>query len=303
MKKYIIAFNLLVSVLVFSQSEPKLSIFSYNPLQYNPAYAGAFDGLSVTGIYSSQWVGFDGAPKTLFFSAHSNVIEREIGVGVNFTSDKAGPVQDNQIVGNFAYNIFLNDELSLNLGLKAGLDNYNLDYRLLTIENPQEAGIFEGTLNQYSPIVGAGFYLCNEKAYVGISVPNLLKTNYITGSQISIANTKPNYFLTAGYKFDLQNEVYLIPNILTRVTAGAPIANLISLNLDYQKSIKIGMNVQPTSSFGGFFGYRFENNLSIGYAYDSAINNFSTASGGCHTFYLNFRIDELLSNHYGFGTF
>ena len=50
-------------------------------------------------------------------------------------------------------------------------------------------------------------------------------------------------------------------------------------------------------------GYRFENNLSIGYAYDSSINNFSTVSGGIHTFYMNFRIDELLSNRYGFGTF
>jgi type IX secretion system PorP/SprF family membrane protein len=303
MKKYIIAFNLLVSVLVFSQSEPKLSIFSYNPLQYNPAYAGAFDGLSITGLYSSQWVGFDGAPKTLFFSAHSNVIEREIGVGVNITSDKLGPVQENQIVGNFAYNIFLNDDVSLNLGLKAGLDNYNLDYRILTIENPQEAVIFEGSLNQYSPIVGAGFYLSNPNAYIGVSVPNLLKTNYYTGSQISIANTKPNYFLTAGYKFYLQDEVYLIPNILTRVTSGAPVCNLISLNLDYQNTLMFSMNVQPTSSLGGFFGYRFENNLSIGYAYDSAINKFSTASGGCHTFYLNFRIDELLSVHTGYNTF
>jgi type IX secretion system PorP/SprF family membrane protein len=132
MKKYIIAFNLLVSVLVFSQSDPKLSIFSYNPLQYNPAYAGAFNGLSVTGIYSSQWVGFEGAPKTIFFSAHSNVIQREIGVGVNITSDKLGPVQENQIVGNFAYNIYLNDEISLNLGLKAGLNNFNLEAIVIT---------------------------------------------------------------------------------------------------------------------------------------------------------------------------
>lgn len=96
----------------------------------------------------------------------------------------------------------------MNLGIKAGLDNYNLDYRLLTIENPQEAEVFEGSLNQYSPIVGAGFYSSNPNGYIGILAPNLLNPNYYTGSHISIANTKPNYFLTAGYKFDLQNEVY-----------------------------------------------------------------------------------------------
>lgn len=303
MKKYIIVFNLLVTMMVFSQSDPKLSIFSYNPLQYNPAYAGAFDGLSITGIYSSQWVGFEGAPKTLFFSAHSNVIKREIGVGVNITSDKLGPVQDNQIVGNFAYNVYLNDEISLNLGLKAGLDNFTLDYKLLSIENPEEAGIFEGSLNQYSPIIGAGFYVSNQKAYIGVSVPNLLKTNFQTATQISIANTKPSYFLTAGYKFEIQDQVFLVPNILTRVTAGAPICNLVSLNLDYQNKLLASVNFQPTSSLGGFFGYRFKNNFSFGYAYDSSINKFSSSTGGCHTFYLNFRIDDLFSNHYGFGTF
>ena len=69
--------------------------------------------------------------------------------------------------------------------------------------------------------------------------------------------------MTAGYKFDLQNEIYLIPNILTRVTAGAPIANLISLNLDYQNKLLASVNFQPASSFGGFIGYRLKNNFSF----------------------------------------
>ena len=303
MKKYIIVFNLLFSVLVFSQSDPKLSIFSYNPLQYNPAYAGAFDGLSVTGLYSTQWVGFEGAPKTLFFSAHSNVFEREIGLGVNITSDKLGPVQENQLLGNFAYNIFLNDDVSLTLGLKAGIKNYIIDYRLLSIENPEEAGLVHGYFNQYSPLIGAGFYLSDPNGYIGIAAPSILKTNFYTDSKTSVANSKPNYYLSAGYKFEIGYEVYLAPNLLTRVTSGAPVCNLFSLNLDYENRLMGSVNFQPSSSFGGFFGYRFENNFSIGYAYDSVISNFSTAAGGCHTFYLNFRIDELLSSHTGYSTF
>lgn len=303
MKKYIIVFNLIFTISVFCQSEPKLSLFSYNPLQYNPAYAGVFDGLSINGLYSSQWAGFDGAPKTLFFSAHSNVIRREVGAGINITSDKIGPVQDNQFIGNFAYYIYLAEDLNLTLGLKAGVDNFIIDYNLLSIENPEEAGLNRGSISQYSPIIGSGMYLSSEKGFVGISIPSILKTKFYDEYKNSVANSKPNYYLSGGYKFELDDEVYITPNILTRVTSGAPISTLFAVNLDYQKRLLGSINIQPTASLGGFFGYRFDNNISVGYAYDTSLNKFSNYNNGCHTFYLNFRLEELLSNHTGYGTF
>jgi type IX secretion system PorP/SprF family membrane protein len=303
MKKYITVFNLLITIFAYSQSEPKLSLFSYNPLQYNPAYAGVFDGLSINGLYSSQWVGFDGAPKTLFFSAHSNVFRREVGAGINITSDKIGPVQDNQFIGNFAYHVILNENLNLTLGLKAGVDNFIIDYSVLNIENPEEAGLTKGSISQYSPIIGSGIYLSNDKGFIGISIPSILKTKFYDEYKNTVANSKPNYYLSGGYKFEIEDEVYITPNILTRITSGAPVSSLFAVNLDYQNRILGSLNIQPTASFGGFFGYRFENNISVGYAYDSSLNKFSNYNSGCHTFYLSFRIEDIMSNHTGYGTF
>ncbi len=303
MKKYIIVFNLLFAVFSFSQTEPKLSLFSYNPLQYNPAYAGVFDGLSINTIYNSQWVGFEGAPKTLFFSAHSNVFKREIGAGINITSDKIGPVQEHQIIGNFAYHIYLNDDLKLTLGIKAGVDNYNIDYRLLNIANPEELGLAQSSISQYSPIIGSGMYLSTEKTFFGFSIPNILKTQFYNEYKNSIANSKPNYYLSGGYKFEVDYNVYIIPNILTRVTSGAPVNTLFAVNFEYKKGLLGSLNIQPSASLGGFFGYRFENNISIGYAFDSSVNQFSNYNGGCHTFYLNFRLEDMFSNRNGYGTF
>lgn len=39
----------------FAQTDPKLSVFSLNPLFYNPAFAGSGGGLSLIGIHSSQF--------------------------------------------------------------------------------------------------------------------------------------------------------------------------------------------------------------------------------------------------------
>jgi|LakMenEpi03Aug12_release.lakeMendotaPanAssembly.Ray.scaffolds.fasta_scaffold237334_2 type IX secretion system PorP/SprF family membrane protein len=306
MKKIIIILLIYTvgSFVAHAQSEPKLSLFSYNPLYYNPAYAGAFNGLSITSIYSTQWVGLEGAPKTLFFSAHSNVISREVGLGVDFTNDKIGPIEEKRMVGNFAYYIDLNDEISLSLGIKAGIRDFLIDYNMLSIENPEEYGLANGIVSQKSPVFGSGMYLSNEKFYFGFSVPNILKTKFYDEYRNSVVNTKPNYFMSGGYKFEVERDVYLQPNILARVTTGAPVSILYSVNLDYKDLILASVNIQPSSSLGAFFGLRFENNISIGYAYDSSLLKFAKYNDGCHSFYINFKIEELLEvQHYGFGTF
>ncbi len=305
MRYYItLVFTLLWTGMTFAQSEPKLSIFSYNPLYYNPAYAGVFDGLKVTGIYSTQMVGFEGAPKTLFFSAHSNVIARELGVGVDITSDKIGPVVNNKVVGNVAYYIQLDEELNLTLGAKAGMNMFSIDYNLLSIENPEEYGLDSGRVTQNSPIIGAGMYLSNEKFFVGFSVPNMLKTKFYNESKTTVASTKPNSYVSAGYKFEVDDEVFIQPNILSNITPGAPVSHLLSVNMDYQKTMFGSLNYQPNASLGFLFGYRFENNISVGYAYDYSLLQYTSSNAGSHTFYINFLIDELISSpHYGFGTF
>lgn len=305
--KKIIILSLLFFVSVtkmYAQSEPKLSLFSYNPLYYNPAYAGAFNGLSITSIYSTQWVGFEGAPKTLFFSAHSNVLIREVGLGVDFTNDKIGPIEEKRMVGNFAYKIYFNDEISLSLGIKSGIRDFRIDYNMLSIENPEEYGLAEGIVPQKSPIVGSGMYLSNEKFYFGFSVPNFLKTKFYDEYRNSVVNTKPNYFVSGGYKFEVEDEIFIQPNILARVTTGAPVSILYAVNMNYQNLILASVNVQPSASFGAFFGLHFENDISIGYAYDSSLQKFAKYNDGCHSFYINFKIEDLLEvKHYGYGTF
>ena len=70
-----------------AQSDPKLSNFIFSPLTYNPAYAGSYQGMSISSLYSTQWVGFDGAPQTMFLSGHTKYDDR-VGLGIDFMNDK-----------------------------------------------------------------------------------------------------------------------------------------------------------------------------------------------------------------------
>ena len=56
---------LFVSISATGQQRPIQSLYMFDPLLINPAYAGTHVQLSGTAIYRNQWVNFDGAPKTL----------------------------------------------------------------------------------------------------------------------------------------------------------------------------------------------------------------------------------------------
>ena len=50
---------------VYAQQESQFTQFMYNKLLINPAYAGSRGVPSVTAVYRSQWVGFEGAPQSM----------------------------------------------------------------------------------------------------------------------------------------------------------------------------------------------------------------------------------------------
>ena len=73
---YIIVFGSLFPDSAEAQQDPQYTQYMYNPLAINPAYTGSRDVLSVVGLYRSQWVGLEGAPRTFTVSAHSPLSER-----------------------------------------------------------------------------------------------------------------------------------------------------------------------------------------------------------------------------------
>ena len=66
-----------------AQQEAQYSMYFFNPLMINPAYAGSQEALNVTAIHRDQWTNFNGAPKTTGLSIHSPL--RSPNVGLDLT--------------------------------------------------------------------------------------------------------------------------------------------------------------------------------------------------------------------------
>jgi len=280
-----------IGVQLQAQTDVKLSNFIYAPLVYNPAYAGSSNGFIANAFYTSQWVGFDGAPESLIITGHDKIEFFNLGVGFDVMSDNIGATKENRVVGNVAYHIRLNRNWSLSSGVKFGVNNYAIDYSLLSIEDQGEFNA-NGNLSKISPIFGIGFFLHTENFFAGVSVPNFLVTNYIEDFSQTISRTTPDYYLTTGYRFELEREVYFQPTVMTRVAKGAPYSALFSFNLDWKDRIFASANYEHNVTAGAFVGLRITDQIMAGYAYDTAITTFSQYNGGIHSFMINFRAKE-----------
>ncbi len=56
---------------LYAQQDALFSQYMFNKLVINPAYTGTRDALSIALVGRQQWVGMDGAPKTVTFTIHS----------------------------------------------------------------------------------------------------------------------------------------------------------------------------------------------------------------------------------------
>ena len=79
----------------FAQSDQHYTMFMYNKLLYNPAYAGSRDVLSANGVYRDQWTGINGAPKTMNIAVDAPVGNymssfRKVAVGISINNEKLG---------------------------------------------------------------------------------------------------------------------------------------------------------------------------------------------------------------------
>lgn len=288
MKKiFYIAAVLLFGVFeVSAQQESQYTQYMYNTMTFNPGYTGSRGVLSAMGLYRTQWVGLDGAPKTMNFSIQSPLNDSN-ALGLNVVSDQIGPTKNTNFMVNYAYTIQGSGDLKVSFGISGGFANFEVDYTKLKMENPDI--YMTGVQTMFSPNVGAGIYVHSYNWYAGISAPSLLKTDhYKDGDVASIYSTKSHFYGIAGYVFDLNPYLKFKPAVLTKFVSGAPLAVDVSANFLINDKFTIGGAYRWDAAVSGLAGFQVTNGLQIGYAYDFETTKLGKYNSGSHEFFLRF---------------
>lgn len=276
------------AVVSFAQQDAQYTQYMYNTINVNPAYAGSRGALSIFGLHRAQWIGMDGAPVTNSFSVNTPINESKIGVGLSVVNDKIGPTVSNNISADISYTIQTSETWKLSFGIKASANMLDLNVSDL---NPadQNDPQFQN-YQKFTPNVGAGIYLHSDKAYVGLSIPNMIQTNNYNDEEVAIYKELMSYYLIAGYVFDINYNLKFKPALMTKLTSGAPLQIDLSANFMYNDKFVLGAAYRWDAAFSGMAGFQVYEGLFVGYAYDSDTTNLKNYNSGSHEIFLRFEL-------------
>ncbi len=289
MKTRILLFALMFTgVVSYAQQDAQFTQYMYNTINVNPAYAGSRGAMSIFALHRTQWVGLDGAPITNTVSINTPLNGSNLGLGVSLINDKIGPTQNNTFSADLSYTIHTSETVKLSFGIKATADLFNLDVTKLNPVDATDASL--QNYNKFSPNIGAGIYLHSDKAYVGFSIPNFIQTQNYNDNQVAIYKEKINYYLIAGYVFDMGDSVKFKPALLTKMVQGAPLQVDVSGNFMFYDKFMVGIAYRWSASLSAMVGFQVSDGMYIGYGYDRETTNLKNYNSGSHEIFLRYEI-------------
>jgi type IX secretion system PorP/SprF family membrane protein len=273
-----------------AQQDPNYTQYMYNMSAINPAYAGSKENMTGGLLYRKQWVGLEGAPSTGTFFLNTPV-GKNVGVGLSLVSDKIGPVEENNISGDFSYTLNLGGERRLALGLKAGIAMHKADFGLVipTLPDPNDEAWLATPTTKFN--VGTGLFYYTNKYYVAFSMPSMLKTTYLDYNGTKYGSEISHYFLTGGYVFDINPTLKFKPFSMIKMAPGAPTSFDLSSNFLFYDKFEAGATYRFQDSFGFMVNYMITPNLRLGYAYDHVVSDLKVVTPSSHEFIMLFDLN------------
>jgi type IX secretion system PorP/SprF family membrane protein len=304
MKKNIIGLVIILFTITSSaQQDAQYTQYMYNTIVVNPAYAGSRQSMSIFALHRRQWVGIEGAPVTNSISINSPINNSKVGLGLSVVNDQIGPSDENNIAADFSYTIQALGDYKMSFGLKASANLLNVDFTKLD-QYPGDPIFEENIDNKFSPNIGVGFYLHSDVGYIGISAPNLIETEHFDKSATSssashIATEKINYYLIAGYVFELSPSVKLKPSLQTKYVQGAPLQVDMSANFMMNEKFVAGLAYRWSAAMSAMVGFQASDSWFIGYSYDFDTTALANYNSGSHEIFLRYELfnkyDKIIS--------
>lgn len=284
MKKLVVSFIFVVGLAstIFAQQEKMFSQYMFNGLFLNPAYAGSHKYYQTTGIFRSQWVGLEGAPKTSMIGADGILKNDKTGIGLIMSYEKVGANEQSEIMGNYAHHVKLGPG-HLSLGLRAGVSSYKAS--AVNIWDKSDVA-FTNDVNYFIiPRCGFGTFYYTDSWYVGLAIPSLLA--YEPGASFKFDINKNNftwrhYFLNGGAIFKINDKWKMKPSTLVKYVKAAPPEVDLNFSIMYNDKIWVAASFRTGDALVLLTEYQANSRFRIGYAYDITISKIARYSAGSH---------------------
>jgi len=259
----------------------------------NPAYTGTKSNIDVRANYRKQWQGFDGAPVTQTFAAHSRFLKGKLGAGGLIYTDQTGPSKRMTYGFSTAYHLRFPDvELSAGMGMQ--FTRYTLDGTALTIHHQQDHAINLSLIDEDKMrVVTAGLLLYNDRFHFGLGVLNVNnpKAELYQDDTTRKATVKyvQHYYFNVGYNFQSHPEFAWENNLMINYVVGAPMNIDYNLRVHFREKFLFGAAWRLKDALAPQVGMVFLEKIQFVYSYDLVISRLRRYNSGSHEFTLGYR--------------
>lgn len=319
---------MLISVSLSAQQRPHYTQYIMNNYIVNPAIGGIENYVDVKLSMRNQWVGIEGAPRTMYATVHGPIGKKDYrgsatsfdmkgqnprgreywsnytaaephhGLGLTAINYSTGYINRSTAYATYSYHQGLTGTTSLAAGFGLGFSSFNINRSKITLATAFDPAIGDATSNltKIKPELNAGLWLYSSRYFLGLSAQQIIpvRVNLVDSSAFK-STLVPHLFLTAGYRFFISEDFTALPSTMIRYVAGLPVSVDINFKAQYRDLFWLGGNFRNGDGFSGMVGLNIAQTLNVSYAYDLNRGKYllSTMNRGTHEIVLGFTLNNV----------
>jgi type IX secretion system PorP/SprF family membrane protein len=279
---------------VQAQQDPVFSQYLFNPMLYNPAYAGIYDMASATVQSRVQKFSASSLSLTNVLSANTSLpTSQGMGVGINVINDRIGiggghtAFNNTEIDLAYSYKLELGEQTYLAMGLQADIMSHKIDNQGLNPKDVADPTIQQPTINATKLNFGTGLYLINEEKYFfSASAPRILNTTFESNGVIGQRYSRQFYF-SGGAILNAEGNIPIRPAFLLKTIPGQASSIDLSTSVLLSDVIWTGVSVRNFHTLAVIGQLDISEFVRVGYSTDLPLSSSSLKTLGTHEFSLN----------------
>lgn len=285
---------------VFCQQNTQYTQYVLNNFLLNPAVGGTENYWNLKAGYRNQWIGFTGAPRTMFVSINGPVYSKSKsktrfkkphhGVGGYVFKETIGTFRWIGGYFSYSYHLMITKEITASLGIFTGVKQFLIG-EFEFIQSKSDALNASGS-RKYIPDGNAGVWVHSDYFFAGAAVNQIFQTKLGSPNPIVIGNIGKfnHYFLTGGYKFEMDLEFDFVPSVMIKSVNLSSFQFDVNFKLKYKDIIWGGLSYRHQDAVAALIGFTVREKLDFGYSYDFTISKLRNPSAGSHEVIVGLRI-------------
>ncbi len=299
----------------FGQQKPHYTQYILNNYILNPALSGIENYTDVKMSMRDQWVGLNGAPRTIYLSVQGPIGKEDYktsatsfnvagqnprgnaywenyeaskphhGLGFFLLKDQTGLYSHFNANVSYAYHVGLSPRTNISAGFSAGISKLNYDRSRSTPVNPNDPALnIDGDVYKTVPDLNAGIWLYSADYFFGVSAQQIIPQKVLLSSATPGIELLPHLFGTFGYRFLVADDVNLTPSVMVKYLPGTSVPAQFDINVkaQYRDLLWLGASYRVDYGYAGMLGMNVGNTFNIGYSYDLTTTHLNTVSRGTH---------------------